>query len=276
MRTIIVHYHILKNAGSTVDRILEQTFAEKWITYDTSDPAGRITPHELASYISQHPEIEAVSSHQAMPQFPVRDGLRILPIIFLRHPLDRARSVYDFERRQGQELGPISKGAEHAARLTFPDYLRWRFQGSENGVVHNYQTAWLCSFLRNVFRRKIRHADFVTAQGSVEALPAFGIVERFEESVSWFEGIFSAWAIELDVRYSPTNVSPSREATLEGRLERTKEELGEAMWNQLLERNAWDIRLYEFAQRLFSERHGEFSASLDKGVVSISRARAAG
>jgi len=267
---------MLKNAGSTVDRILEQTFAEKWITYDTSDPAGRITPQELASYISEHREIKAVSSHQALPQFPVRDGLRILPIVLLRHPLDRARSVYDFERRQGQELGPISKGADHAARLSFSDYLRWRFDGSENGVVHNYQTAWLCSFLRNVFRRKIRHADFVTAQGSVEALPAFGIVERFDESLSWFDRIFSGWGIELDVRFSPTNVSPGREATLEARLERSKEELGEAMWNQLLERNAWDIRLYEFAQRRFSERHREVSASLDSGVVPLSRARAAG
>ena len=275
MRTVIVHYHLLKNAGSTVDQILKQTFVEKWGTYDTDDPAGRITPKALAEYIRAHPELGAVSSHQCVPQLPAVNGLLVLPIIFLRHPLDRARSVYEFERRQGQELGPISKGADHAARLSFANYLRWRFESVENGVVHNYQTAWLCSTMRNVMKTQIREVDFEVAKKVIEALPAFGLVERFDESLSWFCDVFLSWGIEFNIEYSATNVSPDREATLEARLERTQQLLGKAMWDELIERNAWDIRLHKFAQRLFSERHGKTSASLNRDVIAMPRTGAA-
>jgi hypothetical protein len=275
MRTVIVHYHLFKNAGSTVDHILERAFGNRWVTYDTSDPAGRIGRKELAEYIEAHPDLQAISSHHAMPLVPAIEGLIVLPIILLRHPLDRARSVYDFERRQGRGLGPKSKGADHASRLSFVDYLRWRFDSGKNGVVHNFQTAWLCSSMRNVMRTRIREVDFEVAKRVIETLPAFGLVERFDESLSSFRDVFLGWGIGLNIEYSATNVSPDREATLEARLERTQQLLGKAMWDELLERNAWDIRLHKFAQRLFSERHGKNSASLNRDVISMPRAGAA-
>jgi len=254
MRTVVVHYHIFKNAGSTIDLILQQTFGDGWATFDTTDPAGRIAPAQLAEYIAANPEIRAISSHQAIPSRPVIDGVAILPILLLRHPLDRARSVYDFERRQGQELGPVSKGADHAARLSFADYLRWRFDAGENGVVHNYQTAWLCSATRNVFKGKLREADFTAAKAALRALPAFGLVESFNESVSWFANVFKDWGVELDIRYRVANVSQGRDTALEARLERTRELLGEAVWDELVERNHWDLRLFEFVVALFSSK----------------------
>lgn len=261
MRTVVVHYHIFKNAGSTIDLVLQQTFDDGWATFDTTDPAGRIAPTELAQYIEANPKIQAISSHQAMPARPVIDGLAILPIILLRHPLDRARSVYDFERRQGQELGPVSKGADHAARLSFADYLRWRFDRGENGVVHNYQTAWLCSATRNVFRNKIREADFTAAKASLGALPAFGLVENFDESLSWFASVFEGWGVKLNTQYRVANASHGRDAALEARLDRTRELLGETMWGELVKRNRWDMRLYEFGASLFSDKRRRSSAT---------------
>jgi hypothetical protein len=271
MRIVVVHYHIFKNAGSSVDAILQQTFHDKWTSYDTDNPAGRINPAQLAQYIAANPDKSAISSHQAMLPLPAVDGVAVLPIMLLRHPLDRARSVYDFERRQGQELGPVSRGADHAARLSFADYLRWRFDTSENGVVHNFQTAWLCSSARNVFRTRIRDADFTVAQHSLQALPAFGLVERFDESLSWFADEFSKQGVNLNIQYRLENVTHGRDTRMEARLERTQELLGAAMWDELVERNRWDLQLHEFGLTLFLRRHGEAAPPSDDKATPSAR-----
>jgi hypothetical protein len=250
MRTVVVHYHIFKNAGSTIDHILEKTFGERWGSYDTENPAGRITPDELARYVLAHPELQAISSHQAIPHLPVVDAVTVLPILFLRHPLDRARSVYEFERRQGGERGPISRGADHASRLSFADYLRWRLDGGVNGVVHNFQTAWLCR-KRNLFRNSVTEDDFASVQEFLKSLPIFGVVERFDDSLSAVVDHLETQGVELDSNYRVVNATRGRDSSLETRLEEMRKALGETTWDELIRRNEWDLRLHEYAMAHF-------------------------
>ena len=42
MRFVILHYHVLKNAGSTVEEILERSFRGKFSRLDTTDLDGHV------------------------------------------------------------------------------------------------------------------------------------------------------------------------------------------------------------------------------------------
>src|SRR5690606_17349451 len=145
-------------------------------------------------------------------------GVAITPALFLRHPLDRVRSVYDFERRQGQSQGPVSKGAEHAARLSFRDYLRWRFESSRNGVVHNFQTVRMIHHPR-FGRVALKDADLEQAWSRIQALPFFGLVEQFDASIQLLGKVLAKRGIRFATDYQPRNQS-KREDNMADRLER--------------------------------------------------------
>jgi hypothetical protein len=252
LRQVIVHYHIFKNAGSTLDSMLGKTFGKHWASHDKDQAGAVISPQELGVYIEQRPELLAISSHQAVLPLPEVPGTEIIPVMFLRHPLDRVRSVYDFERRQGLMSGPVSKGAEHASRMSFAEYLRWRLDSTRNGVVHNFQTARMI-FERRLNRRALKDADFELAWERVQVLPFFGLVERFDASVVMLSDVLGRRGISFATNYVPHNQS-KREESLEDRVLSMRTELGEAMWSELLARNACDMQLYERAQREFEAR----------------------
>jgi hypothetical protein len=250
LRTVIVHYHIFKNAGSTFDSMLEATFGERWANFDKPQAAAVITPGEMAEFIVSHPNHAAVSSHHAVLPLPEIPGVNILPAIFLRHPLDRARSVYDFERRQGIEAGPVSKGAEQAAKLSFAEYLRWRLDATVNGVVANFQTVRLIHDPR-FNRHKLTEQDYQLAWCRLRNLPFVGLVEDFDTSVNRFSMLAKSKLVDFASEYVSHNQS-QRESSLVRRLKKMRLELGELMWNELVERNEMDIRIYEMSNLNFN------------------------
>ena len=95
-RKVIIHYHIFKNAGTSIDRMLKESFSERWANYDKPEPTSKISPAELEEFILDNPDLMAVSSHHAVPPLPDKH-LEVYPIILLRHPIDRAYSAYLFE-----------------------------------------------------------------------------------------------------------------------------------------------------------------------------------
>jgi len=246
LRTVIVHYHIFKNAGSTFDSMLEATFGAQWANFDKPQAAAYITPSEMGEFIVSHPDLAAVSSHHAVLPLPEIPGVTILPALFLRHPLDRARSVYDFERRQGIEAGPVSKGAEQAAKMSFAEYLRWRLDATVNGVVANFQTVRLIHDPK-FNRHKLTEDDFQLAWRRLRELPFIGLVEDFDLSVNRFSILTNNHKIKFTSNYSLKNQS-QRESNLNERLKKMKLELGEMIWRELVLRNEMDIRMYELSK----------------------------
>lgn len=253
MKQVIVHYHIFKNAGSTIDHILQNNFRDAWLSFEGEKAHSRITPQELENFIRNHPEACAVSSHNAVLPVPTIPGISIAPIVFLRHPLDRIRSIYDFERHQGLTTGPVSKGAEHAAKLNFDDYIQWRFDTSRNGVTHNYQTAWLLHH-PNFYRRDILQQDFDQALQTLSSLPFFGLVERFDESIKMLTAYLESLEIKIKSNYKVMNSSKHVEKPLEERLAAFRNSIGETTWAKLEARNQWDLKLYEAAKEEFQAR----------------------
>lgn len=266
MRQIIIHYHIFKNAGSTVDHMLEQTFGDRWANFDKNIPTGRINAAELADFIQANPELAAVSSHQANLPPPEIPDVEIIPVLFLRNPLDRVRSVYEFERHQGIKSGPISRGAEHAARLSFHDYLRWRFDSTLNGVVHNHQTVWMIHHPRYQ-RHPITDDEFELAWSRLKEMPFIGLVERFDDSIALLQRLLAKRGINFATEYQAQNQNEKREADLGKRLALMRAELGEQMWLEVVARNQFDQKLYNFSQNEFELRSSSSAHTLQRNVI---------
>ena len=86
MRTVILHYHYFKNAGTSVDDILARNFPGAWMTGEFD---GMNNHEAVARWIAANPQASAFSSHTAQFPLPAIEGVMVLPVVFLRHPLDR-------------------------------------------------------------------------------------------------------------------------------------------------------------------------------------------
>jgi len=103
VRSVIIHYHLFKNAGTSIDHILKTHFAKRWTELEQEDEQPR--PVEVLTYLRQQSQIQAISSHTAQLPVPIHPDIAFFPIVFVRHPLDRIASAYSFERKQGRHEG---------------------------------------------------------------------------------------------------------------------------------------------------------------------------
>ena len=164
-RCVLVHYHIFKNAGSSVDFALQRSFGSRWATFEGCHAHDVQTSEQLGQFLESRPELCAVSSHLARPPLPF-SGCR--PIVFLRHPLLRARSVYEFTRRDLKQHGSqISRNGE------FSRYVRWALDaGREEGgvVIRDYQVVHLsgASLRTDILRAKALIQDLREAKSLIE------------------------------------------------------------------------------------------------------------
>jgi hypothetical protein len=62
-RSIILHYHIFKNAGSTIQWILEKNFHRSFSTLHETDIEAVVSNDEIILFAQEHPEIVALASH---------------------------------------------------------------------------------------------------------------------------------------------------------------------------------------------------------------------
>ncbi|BFM06790.1 sulfotransferase family 2 domain-containing protein [Halioxenophilus aromaticivorans] len=179
MRYIITHGHIFKNAGSTVDTALKNAFGKDFLDHRDDKSMRQGGSEYLAQLILDNPNIKAISSHHLCNPLPVSKEFTCIPIYFVRNPIERIISVYNFERSQKKG----SNGAAKASSSSLIDYVEWRLEKSTPKVICNYQTAYIGSernlkpeedvnprCLINIFE-KIRNGEILV-----------GTVENFDTS----------------------------------------------------------------------------------------------
>ena len=245
-RNVIVHYHLFKNAGTSVDKLLKHCFKEQWYSYDKQEPGGRIPTVELEQILETRPDILAISSHQIRPPFPT--NVTAFPIIFLRHPIVRARSAYLFEWKKFLGLA-TPKGS-------FAEYVDHKLSLYRANAIENFQTFVLSNDLRDTFRGHTSDDDshyLMRAKQRLDALPVFGIVEEYAESIrrfhAWLHPVFDAFE---NLTFHE-NVLHEEPLSIASHLERIEQELGSGRYAALLDRNAMDMELYEYARTRFTE-----------------------
>lgn len=144
MRTIILHYHLFKNAGTSLDKVLRDNFGEAWVTrefLDVNRPLGN-TP-EVEAWIREQRDAVAFSSHTMLGPLPQVEGVKIISIMLLRDPIERIKSAYRFERTQTVE----TFGAVLARHTSLEGYVKVRLSLPYDRQCRNFQTQRLASLL---------------------------------------------------------------------------------------------------------------------------------
>lgn len=253
MRHVILHYHLFKNAGMTIDGILDRQLApEEHGFIEGNKPWTTVSPKQLLEFAVANPRLRAISSHQARLPMPEHPSIAFMPILFLRHPIDRFASVYEFERRQSPDS--FSPSVAVAQQGGLDAFAEWTISREATATCRNFQVIHLAGGLDDMRTARATHAEFKLALSRLESLPCFGIVDQFEASLEWIFRVASAALNSIDANYVSHNVTPGREATLEQRIASIESALNPTLYKALLECNALDMLLYEEAKALFEQR----------------------
>lgn len=256
-RRVILHYHLFKNAGSSVDHILASNFGGRWQTLEGENPWSMVGPTEIATYIRQNRRVLAVSSHHFRLPLPEMPDAALYPIFFLRHPIDRIDSVHKFQKKQGAGWTAKSRQAIQGGLREYIEWLR-EDTTNEGNVVRNCQTIFLTDAQSKwpdsnlPLRANTTHLS--TAKEFLRALLVFGLVEHFDESASRFGKWLNLPFPGINFFPARLNTQSEREAPLDERLTRIEKKLGPALYQDLLNMNQYDMELYHFACQLFDQR----------------------
>ena len=176
MRTVILHYHLFKNAGTSIDSILRSSFGDKWVTQEF--PAeGNDNSGLVAEWIKSTPDAVVFSSHTAVGPLPQIDGVKIIPIFFLRDPVARIESAYWFERNQGADTW----GSQLARVHDLVGYVDARLGREGDRQCHNFQASRLAAFFPGP-ETEIERASKALAM--LNKIGVLGIVEAFDHSLT--------------------------------------------------------------------------------------------
>jgi len=245
---IIIHCHMFKNAGTTFDWSLHRYFGTDFIDH-REDVKMREGSAYLGAFLKQHKHLRALSSHHVQIPLPTVEHAHLIPAIILRHPIERVRSVYEFERNQQ----PGTPGAINAKKMSFGDYVRWRMEPSTGATIRNFQTRYCGGRLKNPKRNLTDH-DLTEAIRFVRDTPLVGAVELFDESMVLFEQALRTWYPDIDFSYLIQNVGRNDNSQIAARIERIRQDLDAEIHSVLLKNNEYDLQLYSEARSLIQDR----------------------
>ena len=245
-RTTLIHYHIFKNAGSSIDASLKASFGSAWAEFEGSHAHDIQSSAQLSLFLDAHKHLLAVSSHLARPPLP---WINCLPVVFLRHPILRARSVYNFTRQDSSQ--PY---ADIARDRGFADYIRWALRNERGSIViRNYQVvhlsdaSWRCA---DILDSQATPQDLEQACNLLSTWGLVGIVESYALSADVFQTIYGPLLPELEFNYLRENSTSNMEGSTEDHLEQIRSSLGRTLYDEFMAVNALDIDLYKYAQRV--------------------------
>ncbi|MDO8862509.1 hypothetical protein Q6D67_12430 [Haliea sp. E1-2-M8] len=244
MRNIILHGHIFKNAGTSLDWSLTRSFGDAFLDHRDDQAMRRHGGCHLAEVLAENRDLMALSSHHLPRDIPALPGVRLHCIYLLRHPLLRIRSVYDFEREQQAD----TLGAQAAKRMSFREYVAWRMEPDTPPTIRNFQTLYLSKKKRSRARAARALPQFFDALVYTQSLPVVGIVELYDQSMVLLEEKLRPHLPTLDLAYIPQNVSGNPVAAVddEQRVALILKELDD-LGKSVIDNNSYDLALYQAA-----------------------------
>lgn len=222
-RTIILHYHLFKNAGTSVDAILKRNFGEKWVMREFPAKGGNNTAL-VEEWIRETPDAIAYSSHTMMGPIPEIEGVRVISFMLLRDPIQRIKSAYRFERTQVADTW----GAQLAKEHDFEGYVRARLEVHGDRQCCNFQTYRLASLIPG------EGPELERAKGALEEMTVVGRVEDFSTAI-------------LSLKAELHDSFPSFKAEVLRRnvsLPGSSSEMRDSHIEELIAANQWDFELW--------------------------------
>ena len=234
-RDVIIHYHIFKNAGSTLATTLERNFGTRFVNFDSEDYNRRLWPHELVGFLQANAHVVAVSSHHLRPPAQPMPGTAIHEVLVLRNPIDRIRSMYDFYHRAMVNEDPLTVEAK---RLSLPVFLEYVIEKWPN-LIANAQVKLLANGGAKIPDRE----DAASAARLLGSLALVGVVEEFDICAVAGEHSLAKIFPALDLSYVRENVTQRRARRLDKRLRQFSAACGEALYRKLVSVNELDQEL---------------------------------
>lgn len=246
-KTILIHHHIFKNAGTSFNCALQQHFGKKFSEFDLPD-SQIVTAADLNQFIQSHPQILAISSHHACMSTPHTDDYQTISSVILRNPLARVRSIYLFEKQQNAQ----TSGAIKAKELNFKKYVLWRIENTPI-MFGNYQTHY-CSRTQKTDLNKIpTETDLHTAIHNLNLAAVVGTVEHYQEFLSLAQTVLTQYYPKINLKYSRLNTTShliSSPAEIRASL---VDNLGQAIVSKLENMNQLDYLLYQKAETIMNQ-----------------------
>jgi len=247
-RTVCLHFHIFKNAGTTIDSILEKNFSANAVRVDAEKPSEIIPMEVVIDFLNKNPEVKSFSCHQI--RFPVRNNthFNFIPMLFIRHPLDRIFSIYSYNKRRSDQRTPSIKKARNTS---LQDYIHWSLNQKQNMVMKNFQVSFLS---KTDPREQLKSSDLELAIQRIRSCSILGVVDHLDESLVVAEDFLKKHFPNIDLTYVPKNVSKERRGNLEKKLEEDRSKIEEQLWKELISKNKMDLELYEMANEELNNR----------------------
>ena len=256
-RYVVVHYHIFKNAGTTIEHILEREFPERFATFHGNGSDAVLDAGDLLEFLQQHPGITAISSHHLRYPRPHHRRMVFFDCCFLRNPLSRLCSCYDHFRR-GDSDDLYSRWARSYSLREFVT----RLLNEAPHQVCEVQVTQLAN--AGVFTRPADEQDLERAAAVVRDMAIPGLVEMFDESLAVAEYYLRPAFPTVRLEYVPQNVShPGRLAPAESR-EYWEELWGKDLYQRLLRMNEMDMELIRRAKCEILRRLDEIPRASEK------------
>jgi len=245
MRPVIIHFHIFKNAGMSIEWALEKNFTKNFAMEIYGTAFSDIIPIEcVVDYLKKNPNVKVFSSQNIRFPLPIENSIDFIPIVFIRHPLDRAFSVFSFNRRNLEERPAALK----AKNMTLKEYIQWNIE-SNNRVMLDAQLQFLSDkTLKTVAER------LSSVLERIKNCAIIGVVDRFNESMVVAEEYLKNNFKNIELSYFKQNVSLERKGNLSQRLENDREQIGDQLMKELSEKNSNDLKIYEFANNELNRR----------------------
>jgi len=241
MRFVILHYHIFKNAGSTVESLLDRSFGERFARFDPALSEGLVSSGELVRFVEEHPLLKAVSSHQTRYPVPALPGILFFDICFLRDPIDRIRSTYDYFRERPVPGDPRSDLANQTGLGGFIEALIEH----DPLYVKNVQVNMLAC-AGDSDEPEARDLD--RALERMRQTSFLGVLDCFGETLVAGQHALRMVFPELDCMHEAVNATGGLQSSLAARIENVRAACSKGVFDELLRLNALDCRLLEEAR----------------------------
>jgi hypothetical protein len=242
MRFVILHYHIFKNAGTAIENLLRSNFGARFAEFEGDGPDCQLSGRSLVAWLEQHPEIQAISSHQLRYPKPEAPGFVFFDLCFLRDPIDRIYSIYTFFRKHPPQPDPLSVVAHETTLGRFVAQLVER----SPHLVNDVQVTMLAT--DGAYLRPPSEADLARATETLLAMSFPGVADCFYESMVAGQYFWKPAFPEFDNAASPANVSREPGSTLESRLRAVRSACGKTLYEELERLNALDRELVRRAR----------------------------
>lgn len=242
-RPLVVHIHLFKNAGTSVDGVLKKNFGDAWLEHEFPTTLSYTNSDLVKRYAAMRPHVQALSTHTGNWLLDDSDLLfDVIPIVFVRNPILRVKSAFAFEKNQHAD----TEGARLARQTDLAGYVRARLENENDFAFNNFQSRRLSLF----FNRLIGNEE-INGLRAVEKLPFVGLVEEFDLSMKKYSDLIREKFPHFEEFSLKANVSNTSNLTTEQMLQAIRDEIGDELYGALESANQADLALVDYVR----ERH---------------------